>query len=73
MVLQPGPTVSDFPPDTESDSSEIGDSDQSADEAPSTETRRTPMHSRPNRVRPQRIRKPPGWLMTGQWASQFVQ
>ena len=76
VVLQPGPTIGDSPPDTESDSSEIGDSDQSADEAPSTETGRTPMHmspadlilqpSRSNRGRPQRTRKPPDWLMTGQ-------
>lgn len=83
VVLQPGPAISDSPPDTESDSSEIGDSDQSVDEAPSTENRRTPMRMGPadsnlqprgpNRRRPQRTRKPPSWLMTGQWASQYVQ
>ncbi|MEW8542497.1 MAG: hypothetical protein AB2693_03100 [Candidatus Thiodiazotropha sp.] len=83
VVKDTGLAITDSPPDTESDSSEIGDSDQSADDTPSAEKYRCPMRrnliesmpqqGRANRGRPQRIRKPPGWLMTGQWATQYVQ
>ena len=44
---QPNPPISDSSPETESDSTYIGDSAQSGDEAPSSETCRIPMRRKP--------------------------
>ena len=74
--VQPSPPISE----SESDSSETGDSEESADETrsaepnrefsshqPATKTR-TQQPSRMTDNRPQRTRKPPDWLTSGQWA-----
>ena len=74
------PPVQPSPPISESDSSETDDSEESADETrsaepnrefsshqPATKTR-TQQPSRMTDNRPQRTRKPPDWLTSGQWA-----
>ena len=74
--VQPSPPISE----SESDSSETDDSEESADETRSAEPNRefsshqpakkmrTQQPSRMTDNRPQRTRKPPDWLTSGQWA-----